>query len=263
MKLIKISLLFLTALLIVLGYSSFSRMMSDRSKGTVFTIKLEAYSGDKTGLAERAVKVIRNRLDSVGLDGEASVDKDSTGQILVKIYGSPAMEKAKKFLFVTNQLELKEVISEATPRAVQVFSSRAEAQKIMNEQREILTYWDAKNQMELLVVVKKEPIVSGENIRDAQAVWGNDDDNYHISFSLRPDGAIKFGDWTGKNIGLYLAIVLDRKVQSMPYIKSQIFDSGQIDGKFTKEEAENIALSLRSGYLPATMKIVKEETFGN
>ena len=88
------------------------------------------------------------------------------------------------------------------------------------------------------------------------------DDN-SISFSLKPQAAVKFGDWTGQNIGNYMAVVLDNKAQSIAYIKSQISDSGQIDGRFSKAMAEDIALSLKSGYLPATLRIVQETKIGN
>ena len=74
---------------------------------------------------------------------------------------------------------------------------------------------------------------------------------------------MKFGDWTGKNINNYLAVVLDKKVQSAAFIRGQIFDSGQISDMFTKASAEDIALSLKSGYLPATMTVLEERQFGN
>jgi preprotein translocase subunit SecD len=112
------------------------------------------------------------------------------------------------------------------------------------------------------VIVEKEAIVTGEHVRSAYAVsrTGSDFD-YQISFTLNPEGASKFGDWTGKNINNYLAVVLDDKVQSVAYIKSQISDMGEISGRFTKASAEEIALSLNSGYLPADLKIIEERAF--
>ena len=113
------------------------------------------------------------------------------------------------------------------------------------------------------VIVETPAVVSGNELRDAAAVSrtgaGND---YQISFSFKPSGAQKFGDWTGKNIGNYMAVVLNGEVKSAAYIKSQIFDQGEISGRFGKATAEDLALTLRSGALPAKIEYQEERTVG-
>jgi preprotein translocase subunit SecD len=113
------------------------------------------------------------------------------------------------------------------------------------------------------VVVETPAVVDGSELRDAQAVsrTGNDSD-YQISFSFKPGGAQKFGEWTGKNIGNYMAVVLNDEVKSAAYIKSQIFDSGEISGRFSKTTAEDLALTLKSGALPAEIEYQEERTVG-
>jgi len=130
--------------------------------------------------------------------------------------------------------------------------------------KEVFPFMDRTDPFEKFVIVEKNVIVNGDDIRDAQAVpiGGRTSEN-EITFSLKKPGAEKFGEWTGKNINNYLAVIIDHKVQSIAYIKSQIFDSGVINGKFTKAEAEDVAMSLRSGYLPATMKVLDEKQIGN
>ena len=110
------------------------------------------------------------------------------------------------------------------------------------------------------VVVEAPAIVDGSELRDAAAVQVStaDDDDYQISFSLRPEGAEKFGDWTGAHINDYLGVVLNGEVKSIAYIKSQITDQGEISGRFTKQSAEDLALILRSGALPAPVKIIED-----
>ena len=71
---------------------------------------------------------------------------------------------------------------------------------------------------------------------------------------MKPNGAVKFGDWTSKNIGAYMAVVLNDQVKSAPYIKSRIDDQGQIDGRFTKSSADDLVLTLKSGALPAKIE---------
>jgi preprotein translocase subunit SecD len=98
-------------------------------------------------------------------------------------------------------------------------------------------------------------------LRDASTYTrgGND---YNIQFNLKPAGAQAFGDWTGKNIGKYLAVVLNDEIKSAPVIKGQIFDTGTIEGKFSKTSAEDLALTLKSGSLPANLDYQEERTVG-
>jgi preprotein translocase subunit SecD len=85
-------------------------------------------------------------------------------------------------------------------------------------------------------------------------------ENYQIVFSLNKTGADKFGNWTGAHINEYLAVVLDDEVRSIAFIKSQISDQGEITGRFTKQSAEDLALVLKAGALPASVKLVEESS---
>jgi preprotein translocase subunit SecD len=123
---------------------------------------------------------------------------------------------------------------------------------------------NAQNQQPKQWVVLENPsVVDGSELRDAAAVsrTGSESD-YQISFSFKPGGAQKFGEWTGKNIGNYMAVVLNDEVKSAAYIKSQIFDSGEISGRFTKATAEDLSLTLKSGALPAKIEYQEERTVG-
>lgn len=249
------------------GCKTFSRML-DKS-GKVFTIEIETEEPNRGEIVERAVKITENKINAVGVDGEVAKIPDRDNQILVKIYGSNDWEKIKKFLFTTYQLELKRVISPPSPMPVQTYPTKEAAVQIARNDQEVLPYMEKMDYgssalSEKFVIVEKQAIVNGEDIRDASVYsrTGEAFDN-SIIFNLKPEAATKFGDWTGKNVGNYLAIVLNKKVQSAPSIRSQIFDSAAIDGTFTKELAEEIALSLKSGYLPAAMKIIEEKPFEN
>jgi preprotein translocase subunit SecD len=113
------------------------------------------------------------------------------------------------------------------------------------------------------VVVEQPAVVDGSELRNASATSGRAGSNdYTISFTLKPSGADKFGRWTGANINEYMGVVLNGEVKSVAYIKSQITDSGEISGRFTKESAEDLALTLRSGALPAPIAYQEERTVG-
>lgn len=241
------------------GCATVSRLMN--KGGVVYIVEIETAETNKEEVIERAVKVTQNKINAVGLDGEVSLVAGKPNQVSVKLYGANDPEKIKKFLFTTYQLELKKAASLST--VLQTFPTKEEAQKKATAEQEVLPYAEYRDsEREQFIIVDKNAVITGADIRDAQAfsATGSADD-YKIIFSLNSKGAEKFGDWTGKNIGSYLAIVLDKKVLSAPVIRGQILDQGTIDGRFTKESAEDIALSLKSGYLPATMKILEEKPF--
>ncbi len=108
-------------------------------------------------------------------------------------------------------------------------------------------------------MVESPAIVDGSELRDASAVRTRvSAEEYQIAFSLSPAGADKFGAWTGANINQYLGVVVNDEVKSIAYIRSQILDQGEISGRFTKERAEDLAKILKSGALPAPVKIIEE-----
>ncbi len=233
------------------------------SGGTQYVVEVIADEGDRTANVERAVMVMQSRLNAVGIDGEVQRSDSGQNRIQVRVYGKQDSDLVNKFLFKTNKLELKKVVSPPSPSPFRTFAKKEEAEREAGAGLQTLPYSERKDEpAPQFVILEKEPIVTGEDIRDAQAVsrTGSVSD-YQISFTLTPDGAAKFGEWTGRNINNYLGVVLDGKVESIAYIRSRISDMGEISGRFTKAEAENIALSLKSGYMPWQLKIVEEKAF--
>jgi len=110
-------------------------------------------------------------------------------------------------------------------------------------------------------LVRRVAAVTGQDLRSARVQL--DQNNLPaVGFTLNSSGAAAFARVTGENIGRNLAIVLDKAVQSAPVIEGRIAADGQIAGGFTQEEAQNLALILRSGALPATLTYLQEQTIG-
>jgi preprotein translocase subunit SecD len=82
-----------------------------------------------------------------------------------------------------------------------------------------------------------------------------------VIFSLKPEGAARLQSWTRAHINSYIAIILNKEVRSIAYIRSEISDSGVITGRFTKQQAEDIAHVLVTGNLPAPLELVREGTY--
>ena len=90
----------------------------------------------------------------------------------------------------------------------------------------------------------------------------NNPGQWQVNFSLSADAAKRFGPFTEQNTGRQMAIVMDHRVYSAPLIKSRIDDSGFIEGNFSQESAHDLALVLRAGALPASIKYLEERTVG-
>ena len=244
------------------GCGVLTKMMA--KGGTEYKVQITVIDGDKATIVDRAIAITKSKLDAVGLDGEVRKDENDPSVLIVRVYGTEDPERTKAFLFTSYQLELRKVISPPSPSPVKTYPTAAAAQQVATSEQEVLQYGAERrgSSVEQFVIVENSVIVNGEDIRDASAVSRSESRSaFAITFSLKPEAAVKFGDWTGKNINNYLAVILDKRVQSIAFIKSQIFDSGEINGNFSKAEAEDIALSLKSGYLPATMKVLEEKQF--
>lgn len=227
----------------------------------------------KEQATEQALKIIESRINAFGVK-EPTLQRHggaNSGQILLQMPGVDDPERVKKLIGDESELALMKVSGDT----FQTFNSEAEAVQSLGGSvpfnKKIYPYverpaGDAEpdpNAPKQFMIVDYPPIVEGSELRDAAAFsrTGTDSD-YQISFNLKPAGAQKFGDWTGRNIGKFLAIVLNGEVKSAPVIKGQIFDSGQIEGSFTKQSAEDLALTLKSGALPAKIEYQEERTVG-
>jgi preprotein translocase subunit SecD len=204
----------------------------------------------------QAVDTIRNRLDQFGL-AEPTVAKQGEEKILVELPGIKTAEEEKRARELIAKAAHLQLMSVDEKRADRVYTmSEAEASEfgdvILSDSR------DSK----IKHLVKEVPILDGAMLTDAKV--GFDQNNQPvINFSLNSEGAKIFGDFTGKNVGTHLAIVLDDKVYSAPVIRERIGGgSGQISGGFSVEEASDVAIALRSGALLAPVMLLEKRSIG-
>lgn len=222
----------------------------------------------------QTMSVMQKRCERLGIRCKLQRHgKDKSDQIMLRISSPRETERIKSVLF-SEGLELRAAVSPPSPASLQTFATRAEAATVAGADKDVLPYLErlegAPPQAERFIIVERTPIVTGQEIRDAEAIKEDDISHlkgqkvyaYGVFFRLNPTGAERFGRWTGLNINKYLAVVLNKQVRSVAYIRGQIFDSGQISGAFTKQQAEDIALVLLSGNLPAGIQLLEEGTYG-
>jgi preprotein translocase subunit SecD len=239
----------------------------DRSSGSggtyQFTMKPNIVVQTRDDTVTQAIRTIENRINELGVSEPVVARQGSADQILVQLPGVTDVGRAKDIIKSTALLELK--LAQAGPASTRDALLQASGgqpppgTEVVPGVAERLTPGEAPTQTFWLV--QKAPVVTGRDLRNARPSL----DEYNkpaVSFSLKKDGAVKFGNATGANIGRQLAIILDNRVQSAPRIDSQITDEGRISGSFTQQEAADLALKLRSGALPASLTYLEERTVG-
>ncbi|HXF42371.1 MAG TPA: protein translocase subunit SecD [Pyrinomonadaceae bacterium] len=247
-------------------------------EAVTWTLPNTAQNELKEQAVQQALKIIESRINLFGVK-EPTIQRygaNTSGQILVQMPGVEDPERVKKLIGADAKLELMKVVSPPNPSPIQTFPTEEAAKQslggVVPPNRKILPYQererptDKPNQGEKpkeFVIVELPAVIDGSELRSAEAVTrtGNQND-YQISFALKPAGAQKFGDWTSKNINNYMAVVLNDEVKSIAYIRSRIDDQGEITGQFTKSSAEDLALTLRSGALPAKIQYLQERSVG-
>lgn len=240
-------------------------------RSIAWSLSAQSQNRLKEQSVDQALRIIESRINSFGVK-EPTLQRygsSTSGQILLQMPGVDDPKRVKDLIGSESRLDLMKVPGAFAPfpteqAAIQSLGGTVPFNKRVfpyTERDETAT--SAQPAQKQFLIVDYPPIIEGSEIRDANAVsrTGTDGD-FQISFNLKPAGAQKFGEWTARNIGTNLAIVLNGEVKSAPVIRSQITDSGQIEGRFTRQSAEDLALSLKSGALPAKLVYEEERTVG-
>jgi preprotein translocase subunit SecD len=212
----------------------------------------------------QALQTIERRVDELGVAEPIVARHGGAGnQILVQLPGVDDVARAKQIIRSTALLELKLV--EYGPAASREALLQATG-GILPDDMEVVTgtpdfVAPGERAEPVHYMVRRVAAVTGRDLRNARPTL--DENNLPaVSFSLNREGARKFGRVTGENVGRQLAIILDGRVYSAPRIESRITDEGRITGNFTQREAQDLALVLRSGALPASLTYLEERTVG-
>ncbi|MBU1923703.1 MAG: protein translocase subunit SecD, partial [Candidatus Omnitrophica bacterium] len=206
----------------------------------------------KLDACDRAVEVIRNRIDEFGVR-ETSIQKQGEDEIVVQLPGVTDRERAIDIIGKTAMLEFK-IVSDDSAKLKDALAGTVpdgyELKYTLDENEPLL--------------LEKKAVLVGDALTNAEVRFDQSQFNEPIvSLQFNAAGAKKFSEITAANVGRRLAIVLDGKVQSAPRIREAI-PSGEavITGRFDAQVAQDLALILRVGALPAPMHIEEERTVG-
>ena len=200
-------------------------------------------------IMDQAIEVMRRRIDETGTR-EAAIQRQGDDRIVIQVPGFSDPQRLKDLIGTPAVLTFRFVNENVSPSGPIPPSS------------EVLPAETDRPGMPTSYVVSKRVMVTGDHLTSASA--GFDQNNRPaVNFAFDPLGAKRFGDATRDNVGRLFAIILDEKVVSAPRIKSAITGGrGIITGSFTTQSANDLALLLRAGALPAPVTYLEERTVG-
>lgn len=205
-------------------------------------------------IVDQSIEVVRRRIDELGTT-EPNIQREGEDRVLVEAPGGDP-EQLKALVGTTAQL---------TFHLVDTSISGQEAMQTRPPPGTMVLTTSEDDPLEPLqpYVLEEEPLLTGEDLVDAQPAFEQQTNEPIVTFRLTTAGARKFGQVTSQNVGRPFAIVLDDEVISAPVIREPITGgAGQISGSFTVQGANDLAILLRAGALPAGLTLVEERTVG-
>ena len=252
-------------------YSNVWDMSPTAGDPTAYTLTLRAGAiaqiQDQT--MQQSLETIERRINALGLtEPTIQLHGRKDNEILVQLPGEGDPTRAKAVIQAGGQLELKLV------EDPQTYPSESDAlakhggvlppnSELLPGRSEVRTASGAPDTGQAWYLLSRAPVVTGRDLRSATENRNtNNPGQFEVNFTLSGDAAKRFGPFTEQNKGRQMAIVLEHKVYSAPVINGRIDDSGMIEGNFSQESAHDLALVLRAGALPASIKYLEERTVG-
>jgi preprotein translocase subunit SecD len=238
--------------------------------GYTLTLRPGAVAQIQETTMTQTLETIERRINALGLTEPTIQPRggQNSNEILVQLPGEGDPARAKAVIQAGGQLELR-LLEDPV-----VYSSETEAlsrhggvlppgTELLPGRAETRTASGAAPEGEGWYIVSRSAVVTGRDLRSATENRNtNNPGQWEVNFALSAEAARRFGPFTQQNIGRQMPIVLDHRVYSAPVINARIDDSGVIEGSFSQESAHDLALVLKAGALPASIKYLDERTVG-
>lgn len=233
-------------------------LFSSNDKHITLQLRPDELMTSRQQILRQSISIIERRVDQLGTT-EPEVTAQGTDRIVVQLPGLKDPERVKRLINKTAKLTFHLVEGIVTAAEVTPGYKPTPGTKIVPPEGEGFEGGSPS----FYYVVRKNTRLTGDNLIDAQQSYDTQHNRVIVSFQFDSLGARKFADLTRENIGKQFAMVLDNKVISAPSIHEPIPGGrGQISGNFTIQSANDLAVLMRAGALPATLKIMEEKTIG-
>ncbi len=226
------------------------------------TMKPSVVTDLKQKTVEQAIETIRDRVDTLGVS-EPVIDQYGLGdnQILVELPGISDLDRVKTIIQSTARLEIHAVVGgpykDEQEATASLGGSVPPDDVLLHGSGNLATGSDS----DAVYVLQRAYIVGGQDFRSADP--GTDQNGRrNVRFTLTNEAGDKFYDYTSKNVGQSMAVVMGGRVREVATIQSAIRDTGEITGSFTPEEVTILSKMLRTGALPASLVYLEDRTVG-
>jgi SecD/SecF fusion protein len=237
----------------VFGTSTISELTLDEPEPGLlrYTLTEEGIDYRVSSAVTQSIEVLGRRVNELGTT-EPIIQRQGADRILVQVPGLQDPQRLKEILGQTAKLTFQ-MVDQSVPIQEAIQGRPPAGSTVMYSQDDPPVPYLIENRI----------IVAGENLVDAQATYDQRTNEPVVSFRFDAKGATRFGQATQQNVGKLFAIILDNQVISAPQIREPILGgTGQISGNFTTQSANDLAVLLRAGALPADLTIVEERTVG-
>jgi len=229
------------------------------------SMKPQALADLKNRAVSQAIETIRNRVDKLGVS-EPVIQEHGLGQyqILVQLPGIDDPERVKEIMQSTALLEIRQALNGGQPYPDEQ-SALAASNGVLPPNSVLLhgkSLGGAGEAQDAVYLITRSSAIAGHDLREARVQRSSTTNAPEVEFFLTAEGGRRFAAFTSEHVGDYLAVVLDNRVMEVAVIKSEISDNGVIEGRFTEQQANDLALILNSGALPAGIKYLEEQTVG-
>ncbi len=238
------------------------RILSRSTEDGVATVVMDLPDSETDDIKEmatrQALETIRNRIDQFGV-AEPDIRRQGEKRILIQLPGIQDTQRAKDLIGKTALLEFK-LLDETNDLNAALKGSLPPGSEILYQVAEDP---ETKRITKTPYLLKKRTLLTGAHLTDARVQIDTQYSEPYVSLSFDKKGARIFAKVTGDNVNKRLAIVLDDRVYSAPVIQEKITGGhARITGNFTTDEANDLAIALRAGALPAPVKYLEERTVG-
>jgi preprotein translocase subunit SecD len=237
------------------------------TNGYLLTMKPSVIADIRKSAMDQSLEVITRRINALGLtEPTIAFTGRSDDEILVQLPGEGDPTRAKSVIQAGGQLQLTLVVGDQTyPSEAAALAANGgvlpAGSIIVPGQADGAAA--SQQSQQVFYILSRAPIVTGNDLVGATPQPDTrNPGQFDVNFNLSNSAAARFGPFTEANVGHRMAIVLDNKVYTAPTINSRIEDSGIIEGNFSQDSAHDLALVLRAGALPASIKYLEERTVG-
>jgi protein-export membrane protein SecD len=238
---------------VLLGMGTIEYELSEPTPGTFLIRLTDAYQRElRSQIVAQSIEVVRRRIDEMGTK-EPTIQRQGSDRILVQVPGLQDPDALERVLQTTAKMSFQ-MVDEAA--MADIGSGRVPPE-------DVLLYEEGPNGERVPYAIQRRIVVSGDRLDNATQDFSPQTGQPIVNFSFDSRGARQFGDATKNNVGRRFAIILDNKVISAPVIKSAILGGqGYIEGNFTVKSAQELAVLLNAGALPAALKVIEKRTVG-